>query len=493
MPWPRGRSLGGSSNHNWMQYMRGNPNDFDLWANLTGDIRWNYQNVLQYFRRLEDYHGHWKGSEAYHGEGGPMNIEGLSFKPALKYWLAAAEELGYPTGFDPNAIQTQGFGPFDVTQKRGVRFSTYRGYIVPNLLNKNLVIRRYAYATKIHFDETMTATGVSYLHHGIPKFAAATKEVVVCAGAINTPQLLLLSGIGPFEHLKEVGIRPVVNLPVGLNLQDHVSAVGHFLADSPVSFIPNRDSSLASGLEYLLYGTGPLTSAAGMGGYGFYSTPKTSPDWPNIFYILTSIGNFKDFGKLQDLLGPYSTNFWEQWMKPTEPSDAHLIWVLLARPKSRGYIKLADANPMSKPIIQPAYFSDSGDEDVEALIDGLQFLVKMYEGTSAFQVAGGRMNPVPMPGCENYIFKSRRYFECVIKTLPQTIYHPSCTCPMGKVGDPRAVLDSELRVIGTRGLRVADASVMPVITNANLNAPTIMIGERCADLIKSTWLPTVTL
>ncbi|ODM98583.1 Glucose dehydrogenase [FAD, quinone] [Orchesella cincta] len=221
----------------------------------------------------------------------------------------------------------------------------------------------------------------------------------------------------------------------------------------------------------------------------FYSTPKASPDWPNIFYILSAIGNFKDFGKAQDIFGSYATNHWERWLKPTMPSDAHLIWVLLARPKSRGFIKLADANPMSKPIIQPAYFSDTGDEDVEALIDGLEFLVKMYEGTKAFQVAGARMNPVPMPGCENYIFKSRRYFECVVKTLPQTIYHPSCTAPMGKVGDPRAVLDSELRVIGTRGLRVADASVMPVITNANLNAPTIMIGERAADLIKASWLP----
>lgn len=235
--------------------------------------------------------------------------------------------------------------------------------------------------------------------------------------------------------------------------------------DSPLSLIPERDISLASVLEYVTTGKGVLSGDAALGGYGFVSTKRTSLDWPNIFYILTPTGNFKYSGKAQDMLGGYQNgNFWEQWLKPTEGKDGHIVYVLLGKTNSRGFIKLADANPMSKPIIQPAYFTDAGDEDIETLIDGVEFIVKLYEQTKAFQVAGAKLNPVPAPGCENYIFKSRRYYECLIRTHPQTIYHPSCTSRMGYKGDPNAVLDSELRVIGTSGLRVADTSAMPIIT-----------------------------
>ncbi len=236
--------------------------------------------------------------------------------------------------------------------------------------------------------------------------------------------------------------------------------------EAPISTLLDRDFSLASVLEWLTQGTGIVRGESALGGYGFIST-KTAPlDWPNIFYILSPTGNSQDLGKIQDIIysGTYPTNFWERWWQPTEGKDAHMVYVLLGRPKSTGYIKLADANPMSKPLIQPRYFSDPKDEDIDTLIDGVEFLVKMYEHTKAFNLAGAQLNPVPVPGCENYIFKSRRYFECIIRTHPQTIYHPSCTCPMGKVGDPRAVVDSELRVIGVKGLRVADASIMPVIT-----------------------------
>lgn len=251
-----------------------------------------------------------------------------------------------------------------------------------------------------------------------------------------------------------------------------------------------RDFSLGSIFEWLSSGTGILRADAALGGYGFISTKRAALDWPNIFYIMTPTGNFRGFGEIQDILGNYPKSFWQDYYKPTEGSDGHLVYVLLGRPKSTGYVKLADANPMSKPLIQPRYFTDPGDEDIENLIDGMEFIVKMYEHTKAFNLAGAQLNPVPMPGCEKYIFKSRRYFECVIRTHPQTIYHPSCTAPMGKIGDPRAVVDSELRAIGVKGLRIADGSVMPVITNANLNSPIIAVAERCADLIKSTWLPT---
>ncbi|CAL8097220.1 unnamed protein product [Orchesella dallaii] len=485
IPWPRGKSLGGSSNSNFMIYNRGNPRDFDRWALHTGDARWKYKNVEKYFRKIEDYFGNWDGN-GYHSKGGPLRVEPVRYRPGLDDVLKAATEKGYDIR-DQNADQKQGFSPLDLTQKRGMRFSTYRAYILPNQRRKNLVIYRYTFVTKIHLDDSRRAVGVSYLRHGVKGYASASKEIILSGGTINSPALLMHSGIGPKEHLQQVGIRPLVDLPVGSTLQDHVStAIGPFILNKPESLILHRDVDVNAIVNFFRNGIGPLTSPQACVGVGLVSTPGHSTDWPNIMYTVASLGMF--FGLPYILDTAFSTGkLADTYLGPHVGKDSHVILVTLGLPKSRGFIRLKDNNPLSQPIIDPQYFTDAQDADIKAMVKGVQLIVDLYENTTALQKLDAHLPPTNLPGCENYVLRSPEYYECFVKTVTITNYHPAASCPMGRPYDPNAVVDSQLRVIGVKGLRVADASVMPYVTNTNTNAPSIMIGEMCADMVKKTW------
>ncbi|ODM98335.1 Glucose dehydrogenase [FAD, quinone] [Orchesella cincta] len=486
LPWPRGKMLGGCSSINYMVYMRGNPKDYDEWANKTCDPRWSYTNVEKYFKKMEDYHGSFNNHENFHSTNGPVTVEPIKYAPGLKNLLQAVKETGYRVR-DLNAYQKEGFSPLEVMQKRGRRMSSYTSYIEPILKRKNLKILRYAHVTKIHLDSKLKATGVSFVRNGRTSYVTAKKEVIISAGTINSAQLLLLSGIGPQEHLRSVGIKPLVELPVGKNLQDHVmSHIGPIiLNDTSTSFMPFRDLSLKSLVDYYSRGSGPLTSPMGMISVGVTST-STSAGWPNILYIIGSMGVTYGSGEMADDV--YRTgNHFTQLSNTFIGQAAHTAFVALGKPKSRGIIELRDKNPFSKPLIDPKYYSDEGNQDMLDMIEGYETIVKLYEKSDSLgRKLGARI--VEIPSCAKYGFKTKAYYECAIRTPILHMFHPVGSCAMGKIGDADSVVDSQLRVIGTKGLRVIDASIMPTITNANTYAPTILIGEVGADLIKSSYV-----
>ncbi|CAG7724560.1 unnamed protein product, partial [Allacma fusca] len=249
--WPRGKSLGGSSVTNAMIYMRGNPRDYDQWAKATGDESWRYKNLLPFFKKLETYEGNYK-NDSIHGSDGPVSVQPVSFVPGNKQWLQAAREMGYKIR-DLNAHQKQGFMVTESTMHNGMRSDTYRSYLRDLKRRLNLVISRFSYVIKVHLDLQRNAYGVTYIRHGMQKFVRANKEIILSAGAINTPHLLLLSGIGPKRHLNSKGLRCRVNLPVGRNLQDHVMTIlGPVVVNESVSFLADRNISVYTGLEYLV-------------------------------------------------------------------------------------------------------------------------------------------------------------------------------------------------------------------------------------------------
>ncbi|ODM88563.1 Glucose dehydrogenase [FAD, quinone] [Orchesella cincta] len=434
LSWPRGKGLGGSSTTNFMIYMRGNPKDFDQWANITDDSTWSYANVEKYFNKMEDYHGRYEGLGDNHGKNGPLRIEPLKYSPGLENILAAVKEVGFSVR-DLNVNQQEGFSPIDFTQKQGRRHSAYSAYIQPILGRPNLKILRYSHVTKI---------------------------------------------------------KPLVNLPVGKNLADHVlTYVGPFIVKKkgnvPVSLM-QEDVTFKSLADFVFNGNGPLTSTLGLLAAGV-TCSSTSPGWPNLLYLFLSLSIYDGFGATIDRVSG-SGNYTKDFLQPFIGNDAHFVALSPGKPKSRGFIELLDNNPFSKPIINPQYYSDSGNQDIQDMIEGYETIVNLYENTNALgNKLGARL--VKIPSCSRFEFKTRSYYECAIRTAIRTLFHPVGTNSMGKIGDPHAVVDSQLReisrhyrVLGTRGLRVIDASIMPEITNANTNAPTIMIGEVGADLIK---------
>ncbi|CAL8129146.1 unnamed protein product [Orchesella dallaii] len=490
VPWPRGRGVGGSSNINYMIYNRGHPNDYNQWAEIAGDKRWSWGNIFNYFLKIEDYHGYWDGN-GFHNKGGPLRIEPIRYSPGIDYVLAAGEEIGLPTR-DANTItQIPGISPIDFTQKRGVRFSTYRAYIKPNENRPNLKLLRYSQATQIHFDERLRAIGVTYLRHGVTKYVGAKREIVLSCGTMGSAQLLMLSGIGPKEHLLQLGITPLLDLPVGYNLQDHaVTYVGPFLLNKrKTSYLAERDLGVNAVLDYIRDGSGPLSTPLGVTSFGFVATSYAPhPSWSDIFWSMHNVGVHQSLG--DDLDASYSTigNLFRNYLQPHVGQDAHYIVQVGGLPKSVGRMWLSDSEPCSLPIIDPKYYSDPEGQDLNAMVEGIQVILRLYENTTSLGgTLGARLSHRKIPGCEQHQHRSRSYWECVVKTVTGTLYHPVGTCAMGKPGEPGTVVDSQLRVLGTKGLRVADASIMPKIINSNTNAPAMMIGEHCADMVKKTW------
>lgn len=470
--WPRGRGLGGSSNINFMTYNRGHPYDFDRWADITGDNRWGFKNVLKYFLKQEDYYGFWddgKGNDGYHNKGGPLRIERIRYTRGIPAILKSAQEMGYRLR-DANAIQTPGFSPIDFTQESGTRFSTYRAYIQPTEHRPNFKIYRYSQATKIDFDSssgTLRAVGVTYYRHGVKRYAAAKKEIILSTGAIASPQLLMLSGIGPKNHLSELGIPTLVDLPVGENLQDHVvTVVGPFLLNKKVSFIAERDLTLDAIAGYFQDGSGPLSSDLGVSVFGMTST-RNSPDpvWPDLLWSVHTQGIQNNLGETLDTAFNTRNNLFEEYLSSYTGRDAHFMVQVLGLPRSVGYLRLNDTNPNTFPIINPKYYSDPGDLDMQTMIDGIEEFVNLYENSTTLGLKlGAKLLPENLPGCENFVHRTRAYWECVVRTITGTLYHPAGTCSMGKPGEPGTVVDSNLKVLGVEGLRVADSGIMPKVT-----------------------------
>ncbi len=452
--WPRGRTLGGSSSINAMIYIRGSRYDYDSWRDDYGCTGWGYADLLPYFLRAEDNS---RGSSAYHGAGGPLRVQdGRATSPLTKAFVAAARECGLAENDDFNGTQQDGVGFYQVTQRGGRRCSTADAYLRPALSRPNLTVRTDALVTKIVVEDGRAAA-VHYLRGGVQETARAESEVILAGGAVNSPQLLMLSGIGPADHLRELGIDVVVDSQgVGANLSDHpiVTAMWH----TPKVRGVWEQAGPVNLLRWQLAHNGPLQSnVAEAGGFSRSDPSLPAPDL-----------------QWHALPAPYENQ------GLTDPARRALsLLVTLVAVRSRGKITLRSADPRHKPAIDPCYLADSA--DIEPLVAGLQMARQFAAARPMAKVCTSEF----APGADVRTDAELREF---IRQNLATLYHPVGSCAMG--GDSplaasklTSVVDPELRVRGVTGLRVVDASVMPAVPRGNTNAPTIAIAERAADLI----------
>lgn len=449
---PRGRVLGGSSSINAMVYTRGHQADYDRWAELGND-GWSFRDVLPYFRRAED-------NEAFagdlHGRGGPLSVSRLrTGNPVAEAFIQAAEQVGHRRNPDFNGPEQEGVGHYQVTQRDGLRCSAAKAYLDPAAGRPNLTIATRAQATRIRF-EGRRAIGVEYLRDGASMVARARREVILASGAFGSPQLLLLSGVGPAADLAKLGIPVVLDAPgVGANLHDHPDFIFGWTSDSTelIGFTARGALRLLKeGMRFRRERAGMLTSNFAEAG-GFV---KSQPDEP-----------------LPDLQLHFVVAIVESHARKLNFSLGFSCHVCLLRPRSRGSLKLASADPLAAPLIDPAFLSDP--DDVERLVRGYRLTKAILEAPAL----------APYRKAEMWTSRVRSDddIRAVLRERVDTVYHPVGTCRMGV--DDGAVVDPSLRVRGIAGLRVADASVMPEIVGGNTNAPAIMIGEKAADLIRN--------
>jgi choline dehydrogenase len=454
--WPRGKGWGGSSSINGMIYIRGHARDYDQWRQ-TGLAGWGYADVLPYFRRAESFEG---GADAWHGGEGPLHVsKAASPNPIYKASIEAGRQAGYPLTDDFNGFQQEGFGPYQLTIKDGQRWSAARAYLHPALTRPNLTCLTGARTTRI-LVENGRAVGVEVLEAKArqPRAIHADAEVLLCAGAVQSPHILQLSGIGDGEDLARHGIRAAHELKgVGANLQDHLDVTCCWEVTKPITAYSMRKGivrTLGVGLNYALFGKGIGRQNFLESGAFLRSRPDL--DRPDL-QIHTVLAIMQDHGKV-------SVN-----------KDGFTFHVCQLRPESRGRVGLKSADPLADPAIFANYLS--AEEDRRAVREG----VKMMRDVAAQAAFDPYRGPEFAPGAD---VKTDAEIDAWVRRTAETIYHPVGTCRMGQAGDPMAVVDGELKVQGLAGLRVVDASVMPTLVGGNTNAPTIMIAEKAADLIR---------
>ena len=454
--YPRGKVLGGCSSINGMIYMRGQARDYDGWAALTDDAAWRWDACLPYFKRHED---HWRGGDALHGAGHEWRVEQqrLSWQ-ILDAFAAAAAEAGIAPTDDFNRGDNEGVGYFEVNQKRGVRWNTSKAFLRPARSRPNLQVWTQAQAARLLLDG-QRVSGVEVLADagGEPRRAMAAREVILCAGAVGTPQLLQLSGIGAAALLHEHGITPRHELTgVGENLQDHLQIRAVFEVQGVKTLNTMANSwwgRLGIGLQYLLKRSGPMSMAPSQ--LGAFTRSSPAHPWPNLEYHVQPL-SLDAFGQ------------------PLHRFNAFTASVCNLNPSSRGFVRLASPRPQDAPRIQARYLSTAQDRQVAA--DSLRLTRRI-----AAMPALARYRPREVkPGVQ---YQSDEDLARLAGDIGTTIFHPVGTCRMGRAGEPGAVVDARLRVQGLAGLRIADASVMPTITSGNTNSPTLMIAERAAEWV----------
>ena len=447
---PRGKMIGGCSAHNGMVYVRGNKEDYRRWASF-GLKDWDYENVLPYFKKIETWSG---GENEFRGGDGILPInQSKNTNPLFKAFLSSAGEAGHKINEDMNGEDQEGFGMYDVTIHKGERASASKYYLNPVRKKSNLKVFTESFVEKIIFDGTK-AIGVEVNIKGKITIIYANKEIILSGGSINSPQLLMVSGVGPANHIKEKGIEVIKDIPgVGMNLQDHLETYIQQeckTSDTLFKYI-NKFNMVKAGIEWFLNKSGPCsTSFLEAGGFC-----KSSPDkeYPNIqFHFFPSF--VIDHGKVDP------------------DKHGYQLHASLNQPKSRGNIKLNTSNPYDHPKIQFNYLED--EYDLNETVKCIHVAREILKQNSMRPYAGKEIGPGDSKQSDEEI---KEY----IRSKAETAYHPSCTLKMGV--DKMAVVNEKLKVHGLQNLRVADASVMPEITSGNLNAPTLMIAERAADFI----------
>lgn len=452
--WPRGRVLGGCSSSNAMCYTRGHSSDYDDW-NALGNPGWSYKDVLPYFKRAQNQE---RGASEFHGVGGPLNVADMRSPNVLtKVFIEAGVQSGISRNDDFNGAQQEGIGLFQLTQKRGRRCSTAAGYLKQARGRPNLTVITNAHARRVLFDGT-TATGVEYQRNGRIETVHAVGEVILSAGAIQSPQLLMLSGVGDRYELQAANIPVRAHVPgVGKNLQDHLDVMVVHKCTQSVSLGLTLRNALRSAWDmarYLMSGSGMYTTN-GAEGCAFARSAPDEPI-PDLQFHFTPLRLSRHGHDLKFMVG-----------------DGYSLHVCNLRPKSRGEIRLLSSDPLAKPEIFANYLSHP--DDMKTMIRGVRLARKIMAAPAFDRFRGDEIIPPSRCDTDDEI-------EQFIRQRAETIYHPVGTCKMGS--DPMAVVDAELRVHGLTGLRVVDASIMPLLVGGNTNAPTVMIAEKASDLIK---------
>jgi choline dehydrogenase len=448
---PRGKVLGGSSSINGLLYIRGQPEDFDLWRQL-GNTGWSFDDVLPYFRRAEDQE---RGADELHGVGGPLAVSNVCEPhPLCEAFIAAAQQAGFPRNDDFNGPSQEGAGYFQLTARHGRRCSTAVGYLRPARRRPNLAIVSNAHANRILFSGRR-AVGVEFRQGDRTRTAHATAEVILAAGAFNSPQLLQLSGVGPAAHLQSLGIPVIADMPgVGADLQDHLQVRIQYRCTEPITMndvINSARHRIGAGLRYALFRKGLLAVGAGYAG-GFFrtSTAVATPDVQVHFIIFSA-----------DKVGA-----------ALHPFPGFIASVCQLRPQSRGFVRIKSADPRQPPAIQPRYLSSGHDRDT--VVAGLKLLRRIMEQSAMRRYVAEELAPGPAcTGDADLLAFARE--------AGATVFHPTSTCRMGQ--DSTAVVDERLRVRGFEGLRVVDGSIMPTVVSGNTNAAIVLIGEKGADMI----------
>ena len=482
MPWPRGRALGGTTVINYMIYSRGNRYCYDKWGRTNPG--WSYQDVLPYFIKSENA-GLEKADYRFHGVNGYLSVDDAYQTKIAEAFIGGLNEMGSPT-IDYNSNVSLGVSTVQATLSQGLRLSVDKAFLEPVKHRPNLRILTRAFVTKVLINpKSLQAYGVEYEWSGRKFKAIAFKEVILSAGTFMSPQLLMLSGIGPQKHLQQLGIPVLKNLPVGQNLQDHLAFAGlTFTTPQPVTI---KFTELFKPLNYFnLFknGKGPLTTLGGVEDIAYIQTPNSpSPDIELLFVggsLASDYGLFirKGMGITDDI---YKSVF-----APLENTNTFMIWPVLLTPKSKGCLKLRSTNPRDYPLLYGNYLTDRNHQDVGTFITSIR-IVQRLGRTKAFRKFNATLSTIRVPGCTRHKYDSDEYWECCLRFLGQTLHHQVGTAKMGPKGDPEAVVDHELRVHGIKKLRVADCSVIPFALGAHTSAPAIMVGEKAADLIKNTW------
>ena len=450
---PRGRVLGGSSSINGMAYVRGHARDYDRWAQ-SGLRGWGYAHVLPYFKRAETRA---QGGDDYRGEGGPLHVRaGACRNPLYGAFIEAGRQAGYPLTADMNGYQQEGFGPMDMTVHAGRRWSTARAYLDPARRRPNLTVRTGALTQRVRFEGTR-AVGVDYTRGRRELTVHAKREVILAGGAINSPQLLMLSGVGDGYHLGAHGLAVVAHLPgVGENLQDHLEIYVQHACTLPISLYDTQKpwNKLRIGLEWILLKRGMGASSHFEAGAFIRSRPGV--EHPDLQY------HFLPIAMNYDGSNPQQTHGFQAHVGPM-------------RPTSVGRVRLRSADPREPPSILFNYMATESDRQE------MRAAVRLTRELYAQRAFDPYLGPELAPGHE---VDSDAEIDAFVRARAESAYHPCGTCKMGPESDSSAVVDGECRVHGVESLRVVDASIMPSIVSGNLNAPTIMLAEKAADLIR---------
>jgi choline dehydrogenase len=449
---PRGKVLGGSSSINGMVYVRGHARDYDTWEEM-GAAGWGYRHVLPYFQRMETSHG---GEEGWRGTDGPLHVtRGSMRNPLYRAFIEAGRQAGYPVTEDYNGHRQEGLGPFEMTIWQGRRWSSANAYLRPALKTGKLKIETGALATRVVFDGRK-AIGVEYERGGSMHTARAGREVILAASALNSPKLLMLSGIGPAAHLKEMGLAPLVDRPgVGQNLHDHLEITLQVACTQPITL--NGKMGLIAkgmiGLEWLLFKKG-LGATNHFESCGFIRS-RAGVEYPDLQY------HFLPAAIRYDGKAPASGHGFQVHVGPN-------------RSKSRGWVKLASKDPKDPPRALFNYMSDP--QDWQDFRTAIRLTREIIAQAAMAPYRGAEL----MPGSAA---QSDAELDAYVREHAESAYHPCGACRMGAADDPKAVVDPQCRVIGVEGLRVADASIVPMVTNGNLNGPCLVVGEKAADHI----------